>query len=87
MQFSGEANMWTKPDSDHWNGDKRSNLDIYFPKYNLPKRQAIEEFYDEYHRIALRTEYKLPSRFKIFDSSKLYTEEGQKEILEFIGHE
>jgi hypothetical protein len=86
MKFSGEANMWTNPEGEHWNGDKRSNLDVYFPKYNLPKKKAIEAFYDEYYNIAKRTEYKIPTRFRVFDASKLYTLEGQEEILSFAGY-
>jgi len=85
--FAQDFNLWTDPKSKHWNGDKANpEYGRYFPKYDLPKEMALSKFYDEYYIIGARAEYKFPGYIRNFASDKLKTEEGQREILRFVGY-
>jgi hypothetical protein len=55
-----------------------------FPKYDLPKREAIERYYDEYYVKAREYEAKYPKRFKIFPLFYLNHGELVAEILNFV---
>ena len=85
--FSGEFNFWTDVNSKHWNGDKRHDYERFFPKYDLPKDEALEKFYEDYHMIAQKAQVKYPGFVRNYDISVLDSEEGQKELLNFIGYE
>jgi hypothetical protein len=86
LNFSQDANLWTDPKSVHWNGDKSVEAGIYFPKYDLPKQQALERFYSNFYMIAKRCQYKYPGYFRHWKADMLDTDEGKKEILRFIGY-
>jgi len=81
------ANWWTSPKSKHWDWveyilDTRMYL---FPKYDLPKKEAIGEYWEDYYRIANSLERLYGGLFKIFDFKYvLNTEEGQKELFNFL---
>ena len=89
MKFVADNNInpWTDQKCEHWNGDKPSPYDAYFPKYKLPKGEAFDKFYNEYYMMAARAQYKFPGFIKYVPSSMLDMEEGQRELLKFIGYE
>ena len=87
LTYAGEANLWTNPKCQYWNGDKSSDAAYYFPKYDLPKQEALEKFYHEYYMVARRAEYKYPGYVRFWKADKLDTEEGRKEILAFLGYQ
>jgi len=77
-------NYWTKRNSEHW-GDYASDvLEQYMPKYDLPKKEAIGQYYDDYYKKAEElTKY---PQFRIFDMDyTLNTDSGQMELFNFIG--
>lgn len=79
---SGRSNHWTDPASEHWKEYFLSTATgDYFPKYDLPKKESIARFWDEYYAEAERLEARHPN-FRIFDVSAL---DGGTEILDFIG--
>lgn len=86
LAFSGNFNFWTDPNSKHWNGCQRHQYEVFFPKYNFPKEQALTKFVDDYYMICQRAVLKYPGYVRIMDKSVLDTEEGQKELLSFIGY-
>ena len=86
MEFAKDINPWTNPKCEYWNGDKSSELAYYFPKYDLPKEEALRKFINEYYMIAKRCQYKYPGYVKVYPANLLETEEGKTEILTFLGH-
>jgi len=87
MELSGGYNFWTEHTSTHWNGDKvHPQFDNLFPKYDAPKKQAFKAYHDFYDNKAREFKRLFPNHIKIADKSILDTEEGQREILEFIGY-
>lgn len=89
IKRSEGENWWTQASSKHWDrNDKLEMRVLMFPKYDLPKRKAIAEYYDEYYRIAWVWEQKYPHNFRVFDmESVLNTNEGQSSMMEFCGIE
>jgi len=87
MTFSSEYNFWTDPRSPHWDGHKlHPQFDQLFPKYNLPKEEALKAYYEFYHEKAVKFQKDFPKHILIEDRSILNTREGQKKILNFIGY-
>lgn len=84
LHFAGDHNFWTDPNSKHWNGCQRHKYEMFFPKYDLPKEQALAKFIDDFYMICKRAQIKYPGFVKNWDSSVLKTRQGQKELLEFI---
>lgn len=59
-----------------------------FPQYDLPWKEALIKYHDDYYDRAEYFERIYPKNFKIFDMhATLNTEEGQKEMLQFSGVE
>ncbi len=87
LELSKEYNFWTDHNSKYWNGDKpHPKFDNLFPKYDLPKRQALEAYHKFYDDKAQEFKKLFPNHIIIADKSILDTEEGQRQILEFIGY-
>lgn len=89
MNFSKEVNPWTNPQSKYWDKekDKMSDICAYFPnKYDLPKEEALQKFYDEYYMVARRSQFKYPGYIRVWNADLLNTEEGRKQILKFLGY-
>lgn len=97
MNYKHGVNYWTSPASKHWNsgsplkpgyvnnGDLFSQRIRQFPKYDLPKAEAIGEYWDEYYRIAEYQQAKYPEILRIYDMDYvLNTEDGQREMFKFI---
>jgi hypothetical protein len=85
------VNHYTDRHSKHWDPDRWSLDEIdsrmyrkCFPKYDLPMRKAISQYYDDYYKLANEYENKFPLNFKVFTTaSALNTEAGQVKMLEF----
>jgi hypothetical protein len=81
------ANHWTRKNSKHWTDGwiNDSKWDRCYPKYDLDQREAIEKYYDEYYSIAETYQSKYKDNFRIWWMNfALNTEQGQKEIFNFI---
>ena len=81
------TNYWTDIASVHWDWKmwEISHLNAMFPSYDLPKREAIGKYWDEYYTMASAYEKTHPNNFKIFDVNNLNTKDGQNSILDFVG--
>lgn len=81
-------NYWTSPMSEHWDEGLENCLDfmmLSFPKYDLPKREAIGAYWDEYMRKAIRLEQRYPAHFMtIHMNDLLNTKEGMEKVFDFI---
>jgi len=79
-------NFWTKPDSEHWSKEwKHTPEDLSFPRYDLDKRDALNQYWLDYHKGASGLEFLYPDNFHVFHISTLNSREGQEEIFDFIG--
>lgn len=81
-------NHWTDPESLHWDPNKDTNAiqSVGWPKYDLPKKDAIGAFWDQYYAHAQYLENRYPANFQVFDMrTALNTEAGQREMLTFAG--
>lgn len=86
-----KSNHWTHP-AFFWNKKWKmsttpfkNNFDLCFPKYFLPKVNAIYQYCEDYYYESERLEKEYPNNFKTFDVSALSFETGQRKILNFIG--
>lgn len=75
----------------HWsiNRDTGEKEDYYwdrtYPKYNLPKREAITRYYNEYYEKCRNFVSKYPDKFKIFGMKETFNSlSGQSQLLEFL---
>jgi hypothetical protein len=94
MRHWPHENFWTDPGSDHWDDQwpkpsaDRPDVDKLlemFPKYDLPKEDAIAAYYDEYYAMAHFWEQRLPANFTVVDMKhSLNTFEGQDGVLDFF---
>lgn len=94
MRHWPHENFWTDPGSDHWDDQwpkpsadrpDPDQLLLMFPKYDLPKEDAIGAYYDEYYAMAEFWQQRLPDSFRVVDMKhSLNTFEGQDGILEFF---
>jgi len=74
---------WIDHDGRKWSPN---HWDHCYPKYDTDNmEEAISMYYNEYYETAIRYEQSMPEHFKIFWIDALNTEEGQREIFEFIG--
>ena len=81
-------NFWSDPEGDKFTGidPKISPLGEMFPKYNLPKEEAIGIYWDTYYAIAEMWVQRFPERMIIVDSCLMFSDEKyQKAALKFIG--
>ena len=83
MKHTRGRNHWMEHDGTRWKVDP---WDHCFPKYDVvSKNKAIELYWQDYYSLATKFQEKYPDSFRIFPTSALNTEEGQREILSFIG--
>lgn len=75
----------------HWsiNRDTGEKEDYYwdrtYKKYNLQKKEAIAQYYDDYYKKCDELITKHPDNFKLFETKKaLNSLSGQNELLEFL---
>jgi hypothetical protein len=82
-------NVWTHYTSPHFDMKySRSMVRINgFPKYDLPREEAIGRYWDDYYRIADEWQERFPNNFKIFDLNSFNSEQGVASILDFAGIE
>lgn len=82
-------NHWTNRASIHWEGyDWRIDpvWDKCYPKFSLPKIDAIRSYWDLYYEKSEFLEKKYPNSFKVFDMNYVLNQrEGQSELLSFMG--
>lgn len=88
-------NYWTDIGSDHWDDQwpkatfghmDPERLSTMWPKYDLPKEDAIGAYWDEYYLTARYWEERLPENVMVMDfKESLNTFEGQDQVLGFFG--
>ena len=88
LAHSPFINHWTDPKSLHWdpNKDVCTALAHQWPKHDLPKKEAIGAYWDEYYAHAEYLQLRYPDNFAIFSLHEaLNTEFGQRRMLSFAG--
>lgn len=86
MKQSGRANHWTELDSIHWRkSDLFTNNSFYFPKYDLPKKLALDQYWEDYYKKARKWQRMYPKSFRIFRMEALNTVNEMNNILAFVG--
>ena len=95
MKHWPEENFWTDMESVHWDhqypqlnifAPNKDRLLELFPKYDLPKEDAIARYYDEYYEMAEFWQHRLPNNFMIVSlHDAMNTVSGQRKIFEFFG--
>lgn len=94
MRHWPEENYWSSEESEHF-GDQYPELNATgpdpawlattFPKYDLPKEEAIGAYWDEYYDICKIWAHRLPDSMIIMPMhDALNTAGGQKRILDFF---
>ena len=77
----------------HWSGNSDNLIgykedlkwDKCYPKYNLPKEDALAMYWEDYYSIATEMEKLYPNNIKVFDmNTVLNTTTSQSEMLSFI---
>ncbi len=82
MKRTKDMNHWMRHEGTLW---QKSSWDNCYPKYEvLNKEKAIERYWDDYYLIANELQTTYPNSFRIFQTSTLNTEAGQRAILAFI---
>ena len=77
-----ESNPWVDPESEHFDGHGKSSS--LFPKYDLPKDEAIGAYWDEFYNIADYWADKFPESFKIFPTDALNHKSTVLDMLNFM---
>jgi len=82
-----DINVWTDEDSEHWDSERFSRNRAWYqwPKYHLPRKEAIGAYWDEYYHKAEFWANKHPECFRIFKTEDLNTEAGVTSILNHAG--
>jgi len=84
MKWTNGRNHWSKERSRNEKEDKY--WDKTYPKYNLPKIEALNKYYDDYYTKCNDLINKYPNKFKLFEMLETFnTESGQNNLLDFIG--
>ncbi len=86
MKRDVETSHWTSTKSKHWKPEWRKGF-VYrgcFPRYDLPKEEALRKYITEYYQKAKTLEQHYGDFFRIFDIDSLNTEEGVISMLDFI---
>lgn len=80
------VNHWTDCESSFWSDyDDFNNWDRCFPKYNLPKNEAIERYCWDYSVEVDRLQKTYPNNFKVYPFKKLLTKHAfQNDLKEFL---
>jgi len=84
-----EQNYWSNPESDKFDGREPglAVLGDMWPKYDLPKKEAIGAYWDEYYNDGAFEYYmdKFPDNIILVRSEDFWAgEEAQKTILDFL---
>lgn len=84
-----DRNYWSVIDGKNWEGNDPGidPLSDWFPKYDLPKKEAIGKFWEEYYNDGAIDYYldKFPQNIIVIRSEDFWTsEDSQKQILEFL---
>ncbi len=82
-------NFWSTIDGNHWEGNDPGMhpLSDWFPKYDLPKTEAIGKYWEEYYNDGAIDYYlkKFPKNMILIRAEDLWaSEDSQKQILEFL---
>jgi len=82
-------NYWSTPGGRNWEGNDTENdpLGAWFPKYDLPKKEAIGKFWEEYYNDGAIDYWlkKFPRNIMLMRSEDLWAgEEAQRTIFEFL---
>lgn len=90
-----DENYWTSEESSHFDGQypefnatgpNPAGLAETWPKYDLPKEQAIGAYWDEYYQTCKMWQRKLPDAMMVISMhDALNTACGQKRIFDFFG--
>ncbi len=81
---SEDRNNWLNHNETQW---KKSPV-FYnsYPKYNVQtKREALEQYYDDYYKQAEIFAFEFPGLFKVFPMQYLNTDKGVTQILSHCG--
>ena len=81
----GLQNYWTDQYSEYFKENTRKDLYYRFPHFNLPRREAIEAYYDQYYEESEKLAKKFPNRFRLYPIDVLNDLNMQRESLEFLG--
>jgi len=85
MKHTKDRNHWMPHDGIVW---QKHSWDNCYPKYEvLSKENALERYWDDYYLTANQLQTKYPHSFRLFQTTTLNTEAGQKAILSFLGIE
>jgi len=84
-----DKNYWSLQGGENWDGRSPQGdaIQYMFPKYNLPKKEAIGQYWEDYYNDGTINYWmaKFPRNIMLMPSEKLWgSEEAQKEILEFL---
>ena len=88
MQKLASRNYWTARDSEYWEEGKWKDnpIEEAFPKYDLPKKQALFQYWEDYYVEAAWLQKMFPDNFRILEMRyALNSEYGQNEMLTFCG--
>ncbi|HJP01578.1 MAG TPA: glycosyltransferase, partial [Planctomycetota bacterium] len=76
-------NHWMHHDGSEWQPDR---WDQCYPKYDVAaKREALERYWHEYYDTANELARQYDGALRVFPITTLSTEQGQREILDFVG--
>ena len=79
------GNHWTWEQSEHRTGEEKpSPFDECYPKYKAPKKEAIEQYWIDYHNIATEKMYSFPEKLKKFTLEIFSDKEKQKGLFDFL---
>lgn len=81
------VNHWSKVPSQGWfHEPQRTRM---YPQYDdvEDRRAGIVKYWNEYYQLAERLQKDFPQSFRIVETEKLSTAEGQTEILGFLGYD
>ena len=85
LAWTSDKQHWTHRNSKQWKPGKEDKYDDSYPKYMMPKQEAINAYWDDYYRHAYYLQRQYPQNFKTYSTDQLNSREGQIEILSFIG--
>ncbi len=84
-----DKNFWSMPGGKNWDGRNAGNdpLPLMFPKYDLSKKDAIAQYWEEYYNDGAIDYYldKFPRNIMLINSEDLWTcEDAQRAIFKFL---
>ena len=88
MRKTIRRNHWTNTSMKSELGGWQSHgiWDNCYPIYNLPKREAIGQYWEDYYQISYNLEKKYPNNFKVYNMLDiLQNRDIQLKMLSFIG--